>query len=130
KYVACVTSYLVRNVFAISIHTKHGIVFHYFSRVSFLHVPQKVSLSGLKRFYKPQEVPFKPSEPWWQSKPDMVNENPLQAPSTIKTVPPQNQERELSDGSITMAAAPSPRHLPIPMFCVREKIKESLKLTA
>ncbi|CAH2061507.1 unnamed protein product [Thlaspi arvense] len=115
--------FLARDVFAVPFLTNHGIRFHYFSRVSVLHVPQKVPVSALKRFSKPQEVPIKPSKPS-QSKPVPVHEKPVQAPcTTIKTVPPQFQEGALFADSVTMGGAPSPRHLPIPMFYVREKMK-------
>lgn len=113
-------SYLVRDVFVVPFYTKQGIGFHYFSRNSVLHLHQKVPLSAFKRFYKPREASLKPSKPAAQSKPDVVvHEKPVQSPSTIKTVSsPQNQDREVFAGSVTMSAAPSPRHVPIPMFCV------------
>lgn len=121
-------SYLVRDVFVVPFYTKQGIGFHYFCRNSVLHLHQKVPLSAFKRFFKPREVPLKPLKRA-QSKSDPVNEKPIQAPDTIKATQPHIQEREFFAGSVTMCAAPSPRHLPIPMFCVREMIKESLKLT-
>lgn len=98
--------YIVRHVFAVPFLTKHGVGFHYFSRKSILHVHQKVPIiSGLKKGFRyPREVPFKPS----QSKPDPVNEKPVQTR--------QNQDGELFHGSVTMGAAPSPRQVPIPMF--------------
>ncbi|CAH2061501.1 unnamed protein product [Thlaspi arvense] len=112
--------FLARDVFAVPFLTKHGISFHYFSRVSVLHVPRKVPVSALKRYAKPQEAPIKHSKPS-QSKPV-----PVQAPcTTIKTVPPPNQGALFAD-SVTMGGAPSPRHLPIPMFYVREKIQKKL----
>lgn len=58
-----------------------------------------------------------------QSKPDdLVHDKPLQAQSTIKNVRSQKPEKERFASSVTMCAAPSPRHVPVPMFCLREKI--------
>ncbi|KAL1206808.1 hypothetical protein V5N11_009207 [Cardamine amara subsp. amara] len=104
--------YLVRDVYAVPFLTKHGIGFYYFSRNSILHVPQKIfPLYGFKRFCYPQKVSSTPSNPSdtvkSQSKPDPVDEKPIQEPS---------QEREFFGGSVTMGAAPSPRHVPIPTF--------------
>ncbi|AEC07318.1 hypothetical protein AT2G22520 [Arabidopsis thaliana] len=142
--------YLVREVHAVPFLTKHGIGFYFFSRNSVLHVHQKVHLFVLKRFCYPQKFPFKPSKPSQikadvqetllkpskpsQSKADVqetllkpskpsqskadVQEKSAKATSTIKTL--QIQERELFSGSVTMDAAPSPRHVPIPIFCYRE----------
>ncbi|ESQ46489.1 hypothetical protein EUTSA_v10000581mg [Eutrema salsugineum] len=56
----------------------------------------------IKRFQSP---PSKTS----QAKPDQVYQKPIQ---TL---------RELFAGSVTMGAAPSPRHVPVPMFCFTEK---------
>ena len=125
--------YLVREVHAVPFLTKHGIGFYFFSRNSVLHVHQKVHLFVLKRFCYPQKFPFKPSKPS-QIKADVqetllkpsklsqskakVQEKSAKATSTIKTL--QIQERELFSGSVTMDAAPSPRHVPIPIFCYRE----------
>ncbi|KAL9308039.1 hypothetical protein AtEden1_Chr1g0035841 [Arabidopsis thaliana] len=101
--------YMVRNVYAVPFHTKYGFGFHYFSCLFGLHDVKLVPFFGLKRFYYPQKVPYnsKPSN----SKP--VNEKPIQEPS---------QEGELFGGSVTMGAAPSPRHLPIPTFCMSSKL--------
>ncbi|CAA7019808.1 unnamed protein product [Microthlaspi erraticum] len=122
-------SYLVRDVFVVPFHTKQGIGFHYFCRNSVLHLHQKVPLSAFKRFFKPREAPLKPTKQQTHSKPDPVNEKPVQEPNRIKVTQPRNQERELFNGSVTMGAAPSPRLLPIPKFYVREMIKKSLNLT-
>ncbi|ESQ46167.1 hypothetical protein EUTSA_v10000567mg [Eutrema salsugineum] len=111
--------YIVSDVFAVPFHTKQGIGFHYFSRNSVSHVHKKVPIAGLKRFRYPQKFPFKPSKPISQTKPELVHEKTFQAPSTIKR---QNPKRELFAGSVTMGAAPSPRHVPVPMFCIKENI--------
>ncbi|KAG7637069.1 hypothetical protein AtNW77_Chr2g0241041 [Arabidopsis thaliana] len=63
-----------------------------------------------------QETLLKPSK-LSQSK-AKVQEKSAKATSTIKTL--QIQERELFSGSVTMDAAPSPRHVRIPIFCYRE----------
>ncbi|VVB08414.1 unnamed protein product [Arabis nemorensis] len=73
-----------------------------------------VPICGLKRSCYPQKFPLKPSH----SEPNPVHEKSVQGTNRIKVVPPQNQERELFDGSVTVGAAPSPRHVPIPIFCV------------
>ncbi|KAJ0260367.1 hypothetical protein HA466_0065800 [Hirschfeldia incana] len=51
-----------------------------------------------------------------QTKPD---EKPFQAQSTIKTVRSRKPEKERFASSVTLCAAPSPRHVPVPMFCLR-----------
>lgn len=100
--------YMVRDVYAIPFQTEYGIGFHYISCISDLHVHKMVPL---KRFRYPQNVSSKPSKPSVTikspSKPDPVNEKPIEALS---------QEGEFFDGSVTMGAAPSPRHVPIPIF--------------
>ncbi|CAL9233497.1 unnamed protein product [Arabidopsis halleri] len=114
--------HIVKDVFAVPFLTKQGIGYHYFCRNSVLHIRQKVvPRSGLKkRSCYPQKDSFKPSNTGKsQSKPDPVHEKPIQTPS---------EEGEFFDGSVTMCAAPSPRHVPIPIFCGREMIKESSKL--
>ncbi|EOA29170.1 hypothetical protein CARUB_v10025440mg [Capsella rubella] len=119
--------YLVRDFFAVPFLTPYGIGYHHFCRNSFLHVPQRVvpPLLGLKK--RPQKPYFKPStteKP--QSNPDPVHD---EKPKPVQAKAPPTQEAEFFDGLVTMGAAPSPRHVPIPMFYVREKIKESSKLT-
>ena len=54
-----------------------------------------------------------------QTKPD---EKPFKAQSTIKAVRSQKPVKERFASSVTTCAAPSPRHVPVPMFCLREKI--------
>ncbi|KAL1206807.1 hypothetical protein V5N11_009206 [Cardamine amara subsp. amara] len=103
--------YIVRDIHAVPFLTKYGIGFHFYPRNSVLLVHQKVH----KRSCSPQKFPLKPSKPS-PCKPE-VQEKPVQSPTTIKTVPSQNQERELFAGSVTLGSAPSPRHVPIPMFC-------------
>ncbi|XP_023640361.1 cornifin-B [Capsella rubella] len=66
------------------------------------------------------------SPPTRQEAPRTHQEAP--PPTHQEAPPPTRQEVEFFGGSVTMGAAPSPRHVPIPMFCVREKIKESSKL--
>ncbi|KAL9300305.1 hypothetical protein AtEden1_Chr2g0241511 [Arabidopsis thaliana] len=116
--------YFVQDFFAVPFLTKQGFGYHYFCRNSFLHVRQKVvPRSGLKkRPSYPQKAYFKPSKTGKsQSKPDTVHEKPIQTPS--------EEVEFFFDGSVTMCAAPSPRHVPIPIFCGVKMIKESSKLS-
>ncbi|XP_023640360.1 early nodulin-75-like [Capsella rubella] len=69
-----------------------------------------------------QEAP-----PTTQEAPPTTHQEP--PPTHQEAPPPTRQEAEFFGGSVTMGAAPSPRHVPIPMFYLREKIKESSKLT-
>ncbi|CAH8367072.1 unnamed protein product [Eruca vesicaria subsp. sativa] len=56
------------------------------------------------------------------AKPDeLVHEKSFQAPSTIKTVWSQKPEKERFASSVTIGAAPSPRHVPVPMFCLKRE---------
>ncbi|AAF81329.1 Strong similarity to a hypothetical protein F18L15.110 gi/6522618 from Arabidopsis thaliana BAC F18L15 gb/AL133298 [Arabidopsis thaliana] len=97
---------LIANNVNIDIDLKTGIVAKNMAKKEKIKL---VPFFGLKRFYYPQKVLYnsKPSN----SKP--VNEKPIQEPS---------QEGELFGGSVTMGAAPSPRHLPIPTFCMSSKL--------
>lgn len=52
-----------------------------------------------------------------ETKPDG---EPFKAPSTIKTVRWQKPQKERFASSVTMCAAPSPRHVPVPMFSLRD----------
>lgn len=109
--------YIVKDFFAVPFLTKQGIGYHYFCRNSVLHIRQKVvpRSGSKKRSCDPQKDSFKPSNTGKsQSKPDPVHEKPIQTP---------REEGEFFDGSVTMCAAPSPRHVPIPIFCGREMIK-------
>ncbi|XP_010463071.1 PREDICTED: uncharacterized protein LOC104743721 [Camelina sativa] len=117
--------YMVRNVDAVPSHTKNGIGFNCLSSISDRHVHHvKVAPPlGSKRFRNPRKVSFKPSKPSltvkvWRSKSDPVRKE-------------LNQEVELFGGSVTMGAAPSPRHVPIPIFLRRSsgRVIESTKLT-
>ncbi|ESQ46485.1 hypothetical protein EUTSA_v10000491mg, partial [Eutrema salsugineum] len=77
----------------------------------YMTTTSKSSLGSSRRFETfcyPQKFPFKPSKTS-QAKPDQVYQKPIQ---TL---------RELFAGSVTMGAAPSPRHVPVPMFCFTEK---------
>ncbi|EOA29218.1 hypothetical protein CARUB_v10025492mg [Capsella rubella] len=129
--ITLVHRYLVRDFFAVPFLTPQGIGYHHFCRNSFLHVPQRVvPLLGLKK--RSQKPYFKPSTTGkpQQSNPDPVHdEKPKPVQAEAPPPPPPTKEPEYFDGSVTMGAAPSPRHVPIPMFYVREKIKESSKLT-
>ncbi|KAL1195792.1 hypothetical protein V5N11_010715 [Cardamine amara subsp. amara] len=111
-------SYMVRNVYAVPFQTSIGIGFHYYSAISELHVHKVVPLFHSKRFPHPQKVSVKPSKPSITvkspSKPDLVLEKPIQTPS--------QEEEGFFEGSVTKGAAPSPRHVPIPSFCVSSKL--------
>ncbi|CAN8314768.1 unnamed protein product [Cochlearia groenlandica] len=113
---------IVKDDFAFPFHTKQRTIgFNYFSRSS--HVNKKETIAGFKRFRYTQQVPLKPLKPS-QTKPE-AKKKPVKASSKIKTAPRHiNQEGELFAGSATIGSSPSPRHMPIPMFYVRESIKE------
>ncbi|XP_019093374.1 PREDICTED: uncharacterized protein LOC109129546 [Camelina sativa] len=131
--ITIVHRYLVREFFAVPFLTPHGFGYRHFCRDSVLHVPQRlVPLLGLKK-KRSQRAYFKPSN---TRKPQSYNPDPVQAPTqevaqsyNPDPVQAPTQEGDLFDGSVTMCAAPSPRHVPVPIFCGREMTKVSSKLT-
>ncbi|XP_010429173.1 PREDICTED: putative uncharacterized protein DDB_G0290521 [Camelina sativa] len=97
--------------------------------------------------YNPDPVQAPPPDPVQaptQEGAQSYNPDPVQAPTPDPVqaptqegaqsynpdpVPAPTQEGDFFDGSVTLCAAPSPRHVPIPIFCGREMTKVSSKLT-